>query len=139
VKAAIHRARHKLSQAESGAPAALLSDERRLTVERYVERFNARDWDGVRALLAEDARLQVVERVDGPFDGRYFTNYAALTEDFRLAQVLVEGMPAIVQFRCRAGAWQPHSLLLLFVEGSKIVRVRDYVHVDSLLRGARLQ
>jgi RNA polymerase sigma-70 factor, ECF subfamily len=139
VKAAIHRARNKLSEAPAGASVSPLSDEHRLTVERYVERFNARDWEGVRALLADDARLHVVERVDGPFTGRYFTNYAALREDFRLAQVLLEGMPAIVQFRLRAGEWQPHSLLLLFVEESKIVRVKDYVHVPYLLQGAHLR
>jgi RNA polymerase sigma-70 factor, ECF subfamily len=139
VKAAVHRARNKLSEAPSDTSVVPLSDEHRLTVERYVERFNARDWEGVRALLADDARLQVVERVDGPFNGRYFTNYAALSEDFRLVQVLLEGMPAIVQFRLRAGDWHPHSLLLLFVEESKIVRVKDYVHVPYLLQGAHLQ
>ena len=139
VKAAIHRARGKLSHASSSVRAVTLSDQHRSTVERYVQRFNARDWDGVRALLAQDARLQVVEQADGPFHGRYFTNYAALPEEFRLQLVLLEGLPAVVQYRLRAGAWQPYSLLLLFVEGEKIVRIRDYVHVPYLLAGASVR
>ena len=138
VKAAIHRARGKLIVALSDRAAEPLSDERMTAVERYIERFNARDWDGVRALLAHDARLEVVDHLEGRFDGRYFTNYAALPNDFRLVQTLVEGVPAIVQFRKSAGSWRPHSLLLLFVEGDKISRVRDYVHIAYLLEGANV-
>jgi RNA polymerase sigma-70 factor (ECF subfamily) len=138
VKAAIHRARGKLAGASSTVQAPVLDDEERDLVERYIARFNARDWDGVRALLSADARLEVVERIEGQFDGRYFTNYAALSEDFRLERRLVEGVPAIVQFRAHVGGWLPHSLLLVSVEAGKISRVRDYVHVPYLLRGAKI-
>jgi RNA polymerase sigma-70 factor (ECF subfamily) len=138
IKAAVHRARQKLERASSVGRPPTLTDEHRDVIERYVQRFNARDWAGVRALLAEDARLEVVERLEGSFDGRYFHNYAAITEDFRLAWAELEGEPAIVQYRRSGQGWQPHSLLLLFVTDGRVSRVRDYIHVEYLLRGAHV-
>jgi RNA polymerase sigma-70 factor, ECF subfamily len=138
IKAAVHRARQKLQRTSSAARPPSLTDEHRAVIERYLQRFNARDWAGVRALLAEDARLEVVERLEGTFDGRYFHNYAALSEEFQLAWAELEGSPAIVQYRRSDGEWRPHSLLLLFVTDGRVARVRDYVHVDYLLRGARV-
>src|SRR5262245_30287382 len=55
-------------------------DEERTRLKTYVERFNAHDFDAVRAMLAEDVRLEVVNRVR--VEGKnsvapYFRNYAA--------------------------------------------------------------
>ena len=47
-------------------------------LRRYASLFNARDWDGVRALLAEDVRLDLVahRKAAGRREvGTYFTNY----------------------------------------------------------------
>ena len=51
-----------------------------MRLKTYVERFNAHDFDAVRAMLAEDVRLEIVNRVR--LDGKtsvapYFGNYAA--------------------------------------------------------------
>lgn len=138
IKAAVHRARGKLDSGLVASRSTPLSEQHRDVVERYVARFNARDWDGVRALLAEDARLEVVERIAGPFDGRYFQNYTALREEFRLALVTLEGAPAVIQLRLREGTWRPHSLLLVTVEAGRVSRIRDYVHVPYVLRDAHL-
>jgi RNA polymerase sigma-70 factor, ECF subfamily len=138
IKAAVHRARGKLDSGLAAPKARPLSGQHREVVERYVARFNAHDWDGVRALLAEDARLEVVERIAGPFDGRYFQNYAALREEFRLECVLLEGAPAVIQLRFRDGAWRPHSLVLMTVESGRVSRIRDYVHIPYVLCDAHL-
>jgi RNA polymerase sigma-70 factor (ECF subfamily) len=138
IKAAVHRARSKLDRGLAAPLAAPLSEQHRGVVERYLARFNAQDWNGVRALLAEDARLEVVERIAGPFDGRYFRNYAALREPFRLVRVLLEGAPAVIQQRLDHGAWRAHSLLLITVESGRVSRIRDYVHVPYVLRDAHL-
>lgn len=138
VKAAIHRARQKLSQAvRSRAPVAL-SAEHRALIDEYASRFNRQDWDGVRALLTGDARLEVVHRTAGPFPGQYFTNYSKLAWDYRLAFADVEGVPSLVHYRLDEGAFRPHAVVLLEVERGAIRSVRDYVHVAYLLQSAHV-
>jgi RNA polymerase sigma-70 factor, ECF subfamily len=139
VKAAIHRARQKLERAvASHRPLRVSEDERRL-IDEYVARFNQRDWDGVRALLTSDARLEVVQRTAGPFPGQYLGNYAKLSWEWRFRWAEVEGVPMLVHFRKAGDEWQPHAVLVLTIEGDKIALVRDYVHVDYVLQGARVR
>lgn len=139
VKAAVHRARQKLEQAvTSHRPLRLTEGERRL-MDEYVDRFNQRDWEGVRTLLTNDARLEVVQRTVGPFPGPYLGNYSKLSWEWRFGWAEVEGTPMLVHFRKAADGWQPHSVLVLLIEGGKIALVRDYVHVDYVLQGARVR
>lgn len=63
VKAALHRGRHRLRETVRSAPAKVLSDADRERLGDYAERFNAHDWDALRGLLAEDVRLDLVNRV----------------------------------------------------------------------------
>src|SRR5260370_12895107 len=60
VKAALHRGRVRLRElAEAQAPTPPPS-QTAPALARFVALFNARDWDGVRALLAEDRPLDPV-------------------------------------------------------------------------------
>lgn len=137
VKAALHRAREKLA-APPSAPTPTLSVAHRELVERYIDRFNRRDWDGVRALLREDARLEVVQRSEGPFAGTYFTNYGRLSWEWRLELAVVEGLPTVVHSRRTPAGWQPHSVIAFELDGDRIALVRDYVHIEYLLLGAHI-
>src|SRR6478609_7734645 len=59
VKAALHRGRAKLadsSGATSRAEAAKTSPQVNAVLVQYVDRFNRRDWDGLRELVRADAR-----------------------------------------------------------------------------------
>jgi len=142
VKAALHRGRDKLeAAARAPAPSRPLAADQRAVVERYLAAFNRRDWDGVRALLSAEARLEVVDRgVDrstGPVTGgSYFVNYGRLAWRWRLALAWVDGVECVVHFREHAGAWVPHTVVQLAVVGDRIATIRDYVHVDYLLRHA---
>jgi RNA polymerase sigma-70 factor (ECF subfamily) len=139
VKAAVHRGREKLERALSSPPKKPVSHSDRALIAEYVARFNAQDWPGVRALLSADARLEVVERTAGPFAERqYLQNYAALAWEWRLGLAEVEGEPTVVHFRRSASGWQPHSVIVLTTSAGKVSLVRDYVHIDYLLRGARV-
>ena len=77
VKAALHRGRSALrdgSDAPVDAPAPPVSP----ALLRYARLFNAHDWDGVRALLADDVRLDLVSRrrlAGREQVGVYFGNY----------------------------------------------------------------
>jgi RNA polymerase sigma-70 factor, ECF subfamily len=65
IKAALHRGRARLRELSESvspdAPAALDEHGRQL-LARYIERFNARDFDAVRAMLADEVRLDVINR-----------------------------------------------------------------------------
>jgi RNA polymerase sigma-70 factor, ECF subfamily len=138
VKTALNRARAKLETAEraSHRPRSVpLEPKRRALAESYVNAFNRRDWDSVRALLSDEARLVVVQRTEGPFTSttRYFTNYERLPWNFKLALAWVDGVECAVLYREVAGAWVAHSVIEISVLGDKISLVRDYVHVEYLL------
>src|SRR5689334_25399455 len=64
VKAALHRGRVRLKAladaGESSPPPAALAAEEQERLRSYAERFNARDFDALRNLLAEDVRLDLV-------------------------------------------------------------------------------
>lgn len=50
---------------------------RRAKLDRYASLFNARDWDGVRALVSDDCRLDLVSKSQrrGKQVGMYFGRY----------------------------------------------------------------
>jgi RNA polymerase sigma-70 factor (ECF subfamily) len=138
VKAALNRARTKLASRPTEAPprpARRPSDPQVLRL--YVERFNARDWDGLRALIAADARLRVADRYAGPIDGSpYFGNYARLRVPWRLAIGEVDGEPAIVVLHERGGEWVPHTCVDLEIVDGRVQRIADYGHTPWLLDAA---
>src|SRR2546425_8467682 len=74
VKAALNRARTKLAESSPQAmPPRSISPELKRVMQLYIERFNRRDWDGVRELVSADARLNVAERFRGKFaEAPYF-------------------------------------------------------------------
>jgi hypothetical protein len=77
VKAALHRRGEKLSALPPPAPSQsareLAEDTERLR-RLYVERFNQRDWDGLRALIAADATLRVADWFEGPLRESPYTH-----------------------------------------------------------------
>jgi RNA polymerase sigma-70 factor, ECF subfamily len=136
VKAALHRGRAKLEEAERNPTPRTrsLAPSHRLLVERYLEAFNRRDWEAVQSLLAAEARLEVVHRSEGPLrDACYFINYGKLPWPWKLAIARIDGLEEIVHFRQVDGAWVAHSIVQLGIAAGGIVLVRDYVHVDYLL------
>jgi RNA polymerase sigma-70 factor (ECF subfamily) len=136
VKAALHRGRDKLERAERAPPRPRrsLPARHRDLIQRYLAAFNQRDWDAVRSLLTDEARLEVVHRSEGPFGAGYFTNYGRLAWPWKLALAHVDGVESIVHFRQVDGTWLPHAIIQLEIDDDKIAVIRDYVHVDYLLR-----
>ncbi|MDW3548697.1 nuclear transport factor 2 family protein, partial [Escherichia coli] len=82
------------------APRPGLSPGDRARLNAYVSRFNARDFDAIRAMIADDVRLELVNRtrLNGKAEvSRYFGNYAKI-DDWHLKTGQVEGRPAILVF-----------------------------------------
>ncbi len=141
VKAALHRGRERLrvlaetSPREAAAPPVATSPE----VARYVALFNARDWEGVRAMLADDVRLDLVSRVQrsGRRDvSSYFTNYAAV-HDWHLVPASLDGREVIAVFR-DAGDTRPGYFVELTTRDGRIARIKDYRYVPYIAVDANL-
>ncbi len=105
VKAALSRARANIARtprARFAQPAQPVAGETLMTLRRYADLFNAHNWDGLRALLAAESRLEVVSRVQHPraVDAGYYDRYAAYTktEDLRAEAGFVDGVPVIAIF-----------------------------------------
>ncbi|HSO33796.1 MAG TPA: sigma-70 family RNA polymerase sigma factor [Labilithrix sp.] len=128
VKAALVRGRKSLLDEARGEPAPT-SDARR-DLERYVSLFNARDWDGVRALVGDDCRLDLVAKSQrrGKEVGLYFGNYAKA--DVQLRVVRLEGQLALAAHLGAAEA--PSYFVLLTFEGGKVTTIRDYRYVPYI-------
>ena len=132
VKAALHRGRGKLATgppAPRPAPKPASPDAARI-LALYVDRFNQRDWDALKSLIAADARLLVADRFAGPIDeSPYFGNYARLKMPWRVVAGTLDGEPAIVFLHERDGAWAAHSFIRLQIDdGGRITRIADYGH-----------
>jgi RNA polymerase sigma-70 factor (ECF subfamily) len=141
IKAALHRGRARLRElsksVKADGPAPLDEQERQL-LARYVEHFNARDFDAVRAMLADEVRLDLINRskLRGVAEvGLYFHNYEQV-DDWRLALGAVENRPAILVYDPREQSSQPVYFMLLVWDGAQVSLIRDYRYVRYVMRDA---
>lgn len=136
-KAVLHRGRERLQALSAVAPdESKAAQPASLGIARYVALFNARDWDGVRALLAEDVRLDLVSRSkrSGREVASYVTNYARKT-DWYLTPGWVDGREVIVVFRDRSDA-RPSYFIELQFSGGKVTAIKDFRYVPYILAEA---
>lgn len=138
VKAALNRARTKLAgSSPQPKPSRTASPELRRVMELYVERFNRRDWDGVRELISADARLNVADVFAGRLaDAPYFSNWGRFSLPWRLAIGEVDGELAVVILQRGPDTWTPYSVIRLNVAGQQIQQIVDYVHCPWVLPDA---
>jgi RNA polymerase sigma-70 factor (ECF subfamily) len=140
-KAALHRGRMQLREIAAepeDTPPQRLSDADRAQLDAYVAHFNARDFDAIRAMIADDVRLDLVSRthMHGKAEvSRYFGNYDAV-RDWRLVAGLVEGRPAILVFDPNAAHAAPKYFMLLGWAGGKVATIRDFRHASYAIDGA---
>ena len=141
VKAALHRGRARLREL-AGEPDDLphpeLSQAERDRLGAYVAHFNARDFDAIRAMIADDVRLELVNktRLNGKTEvSRYFGNYSRVT-DWHLVPGLVEGRPAILVFDPGEPGAAPKYFMLLQWSAGKVAEIRDFRHAPYVIDGA---
>jgi RNA polymerase sigma factor (sigma-70 family) len=135
VKAALVRGRAKLREAE--AAVVLAEAGARADLDRYASLFNARDWDGVRALVGDDCRLDLVSKSQrrGKEVGMYFGRYAK--EQVSLRVVRLEGQLTLAAHV--EGAAEPAYFILLEWEGGRVTSIRDYRYVPYIAREAEVE
>lgn len=141
VKAALHRGRARLRELAGEAddrPLPVLADAERARLQLYVDRFNARDFDAVRDMLADDVRLDLVSRMQRagkPQVANYFTNYDRIP-GWRLVPGLVEGRPAVMVYDDAVAGDRPAYFILLDWSGERILKIRDFRYASYVLAEA---
>jgi len=143
VKASLHRGREALRAAmeePDDRPPPTLSAAERLRLSAYVERFNARDFDAIRAMLAEDVQLELVNktRMRGRAEvGRYFGNYSQVY-DWHLEPGFVDRQPAVIVRDASASTSRPTYFILLDWETEHIRAIRDFRHARYVTEAAEI-
>ncbi len=131
VKAALHRGRTAL-QARTGAPPprADRPGETSAALRRYASLFNAHDWDGVRSLLADDVRLDLVSRrkAAGRREvGMYFSNYDR-AGGWHLAPAWFEGREVLAVL-ADPDSPAPRYFVELGWRDGTVISIRDFRYV----------
>ena len=143
VKAALHRGRTRLralADEPDDRPVPTLAEPERARLATYVDRFNARDFDTIREMLADDVRLDLVSRrsSSGRTDvGNYFSNYARV-DDWQLVPGLVDRHPAILVRDPNDAAAPPIYFIILEWAGDSLARIRDFRYARYALDGAEI-
>lgn len=138
VKAALSRGRTKLASSPASSPSVRSANpELAQIMQLYVDRFNRRDWDGVRELISADARLNVLDRFAGKFaDAPYFFNYDRWPWPWKLALGEVDGEPVLIVLQRGADTWTSYSVIRMKVSGQEIEQIVDYIHCPWMIPGA---
>ena len=135
VKAALHRARARLRAPEPATPPPVLDTAEREKLRAYADRFNARDFEALKALLAEDVRLDLVNRVKltGHKDvSIYFTRYSE-AQPWQIRPGLVEGRLALLFEDPSAPEAGIRHIVLLGWAGAAIAAIRDFHYAPYIM------
>jgi RNA polymerase sigma-70 factor (ECF subfamily) len=138
-KAALSRGRSKLATHSAQAVSAPAKKQENAELLRlYVDRFNQRDWDGLRELISADAQLQVV---DGGVErmreaSRYFGTYARTPLPWRMVLGEVDGEAALIVMQAADTGWTPRHAVRVRVANGQIASVTDYWFCSWLLSAA---
>ena len=136
-KSALQRGRttlRRLAQLPVDTRLPLMPDGARQRMADFVELFRNGDFDAIRALLAEDVKLELVNRLK--LAGRdkispYFTRYAEETK-WRFAFGAVEGRPAMLVFETGAKVVPAHFVLVDW-RTDRIAMIRDFLFAPYAL------
>ena len=139
VKAHLSRGRTRLKAINSEAPVRPSPGAPSPAVARYIALFNQRDWDGLRAMLADDVRLvqsHYPPRRGAMEVGSFFGIYSR-SEPVRLIPAWLEGREVIAVFEARDEAKPSYFMWLEWTDG-RISFIRDYRHLPYIMTDAEL-
>lgn len=139
-KSALQRGRvalRQLAQAPEDIRLPLMSDSDRRKIAAYVRLFQSGDFDAIRAMLADDVKLDLVNRLQ--LEGRdkiglYFTRYAEVAK-WRFTLGAVEGQPAMLVFDGTGPMERPAYFVLIDWSEGRIIEIRDFLFAPYVLEG----
>jgi len=139
-KAALTRGRAKLATlTDVQRPERKASKEELALLRLYVDRFNRRDWHGVRELASADARLTVADCFAGRLaDSPYFIEYEHPIIAWRMALGEADGETVVVIQRDDAEGQVPFSAIRIGFAGDRIASITDYIKCSWILETASI-
>jgi RNA polymerase sigma factor (sigma-70 family) len=137
-KSALQRGRvalRQLAHVPDDTRLPLLSDVARQKIAAYVHLFQSGDFDAIRAMLADDVKLDLVNRLK--LEGRekispYFTRYAEVKK-WRFSLGAVEGQASMLVFDSTGSMERPAHFVLIDWQDSQIVAIRDFLFAPYTL------
>ena len=102
-------------------------------LRRYASLFNAHDWEGVRSLLADDVRLDLVSqrKAAGRREvGTYFTNYDRVS-DWCLASAWLGGREVLAVLPEPSASLPRYHIELAWLDG-RVMTIRDFRYVPYI-------
>jgi RNA polymerase sigma-70 factor (ECF subfamily) len=142
-KSALQRGRVRLREfAKEPADASLpmLSDRMRARLITYVEGFKIGDFDTVRAMLADDVKLDLVAKLrkQGKSQvGEYYAAYAA-AKRWAYAAGVVDGRAAMLVYDREISLRTPAYFVALDFEGDRVVSIHDFLYARYAMDGVDL-
>ena len=118
----------------------VLSDVMRARLIKYVEGFNTGDFNTVRAMLADDVKLDLVAtlRKQGKSEvGEYYAAYAA-AEQWAFAAGVVDGRAAMLVYDRDVSLGTPAYFVALDFVGDRVVSVHDFLYARYAMDGIDL-
>ena len=144
VKAALHRGRSRLkdlAQEPEERPLPELSAEERTRLTGYIDRFNAREFELLRNLLADEVKVDLVNRrrLQGRGEvSNYFGNYERATH-WHFVPGFVEGRPAALVYHPENPAGPPSYFVLLEWRDDRLTAIRDFLYAPYVMEGAEIR
>lgn len=140
-KSALQRGRIALRQLAgqvADARVPLLPEAGRERVANYVRLFQGGDFDAIRAMLAEEVQLELVNRLR--LAGRdgvrpYFTRYAGEPK-WRFEFGAVDGRMAMLVFDRHASPERPSHFVLLAWQDGRLAGIRDFLFAPYVMEAA---
>ena len=143
VKAALNRGRanlRELALLPDDQPVPELAEPERARLAAYVERFNARDFDAIRGMLADEVRLDLVNRtgmVGKREVAQYFGNYSRV-QDWLLVPGFVDRQPAAIVLDPNDRLATLKYFIVLEWTGDAVAKIRDFRHARYAAEGAEM-
>jgi RNA polymerase sigma-70 factor, ECF subfamily len=134
VKSALQRGRARLRELATehdDIDLPMLSEAMRARLVAYVEGFKAGDFDAVRAMLADDVRLDLVatlQRRGKGEVGEYFGAYDAAREKWAFAAGAVDGRAAMLVYDREVSLDAPAYFVVLDFDGGQVSRIHDFLY-----------
>lgn len=140
VKSALQRGRERLRAVASEPEELALPGIDGLASTRliaYVDGFKAGDFDTVRAMLAEDVKLELVTKLrrNGKSEvGEYFGAYAKAVQ-WAFAPAMVEGRAAMLVFDRNVSLDTPAYFVALEFADDHVIGIRDFLYARYAMEG----
>ncbi len=144
VKAALHRGRTRLkelAQEPEDRPTPALSTRDRVRLTGYIDRFNAHEFDVLRNMLADDVKVDLVNRrrLQGRGEvSNYFGNYERATH-WHFVPGFVEARPAILVYNPANPAGPPTYFVLIEWRADRLITICDFLYAPYVMDGAEVQ